>query len=695
MEQGVDLSIPNLGTSILVMAAAGLWRVLFGKGLGKANVATPRPQVVKGSFCFLDVPIDQNSQRRGLDFMKSSKHLLLAALMLAVLSAGAWAQTSDSTPPAPKKKHKAEAVAPAPPAITAADVQSLKDALAAQQQQIQQLNQQLQQAQQNWQQAQSAASDAASKAAAAQAQASQQQQTVGALQSDVAVLKTSTNNTARTLQESLKEVKNVDDMWETPLSIHLKGITITPGGFVAAEFVRRSRELGADVTTPFNSLTMPGASQSELPEFFGSARQTRPTVFVGGRLKNVELSAYVSSDFLSAGVTSTATQTNGYTLRLRQAWGQAKFNNGWKLLGGQMWSLVTENKAGIAPSDDLGKVNDARPTTIDPGYNVGFSFARQYGLRVTKDFGDKVSVAFAIENPQGTLTTHGNVSNFVLGEAGASNTYNTGSNYTANPAPDLIAKIAFDPGFGHYEVFGLADRFTDRVFPCVLYNSTACPVTGLTAASPAAAYNTSKEGGGIGGNARWNFFNKHVVFGLHGFGGSGIGRYGASQLSDLSINGDGTAHLIKSLQGLETLEWHGKKLDIYSYVGAEYAGRTYSTYTSPSTGATEYVGYGSPTFSNAACYGEPLPGSGGFAPTALAFPTCTADTRATIEGTFGFWYTFYSGPKGRFRFGTQYSYVTRQTWSGVTSASGITPVTYGSPEGLDGMVFTSFRYYLP
>ena len=77
--------------------------------------------------------------------------------------------------------------------------------------------------------------------------------------------------------------------------------------------------------------------------------------------------AYISADFLSAGVTSTATQTNSYTLRLRQAWGQAKFANGWRFLGGQMWSLVTEGKAGIAPSDDSGRVNDARPMTIDPG----------------------------------------------------------------------------------------------------------------------------------------------------------------------------------------------------------------------------------------------------------------------------------------------------------------------------------------
>ena len=185
----------------------------------------------------------------------------------------------------------------------------------------------------------------------------------------------------------------------------------------------------------------------------------------------------MSGDFLSAGVTSTATQTNSYTFRLRQAWGQAKFDNGWSFLGGQMWSLVTENKAGIAPSDDLGKTNDARPSTIDPGYNVGFTFARQDGIRLTKDFDHKVALAVAVENAQGTLTTHGNADNFLLGEAGASNTYNTTSNYTFNPSPDIIAKAAFDPDFGHYEVYGLFDRFRDRVFPCGEVTPTCATVS--------------------------------------------------------------------------------------------------------------------------------------------------------------------------------------------------------------------------
>ena len=516
--------------------------------------------------------------------MKATKHLFFAALTLAALSAGAWAQTSDATAPAPKKKHKPVAEAPAPPAVTAAEVQALKDGLAAQQQQIQQLTQQLQQAQQNWQQAQAATADAANKAAAAQTQASQQQQAVVALQGDVADLK-SVNSTASdkavlknavlSLQDSTQTSNQQPEQvfnkqMESAITIRFRGINITPGGYAAAEFVRRSRALGADVATPFNSLTMPGASQSRLPEFYGSGRQSKTTVFVDGRVRNVDLSSYVSADFLSAGVTSTSTSTNSYTLRLRQAWAQAKFDNGWSFLGGQTWSLVTEDAKGIAPDDDMGKTNDVRPKTIDSSYNVGFTYTRQYGIRLTKSFGDKVAVAFALENPQATLTTHGNANNFLLGGSGASNSYNTTTTYSFNPSPDIIAKIAFDPGFGHYEVFGLVDRFTDRVFPCVEFASGSALCTAKGATSATGAYNASKEGGGVGASARW-IFAKHVVFGLKGFGGSGIGRYAPGGLSDASINADGTIHLIKNLQGLGTLEWKSKKFDIYSYGGVEYA----------------------------------------------------------------------------------------------------------------------------
>src|SRR5580700_8242198 len=447
--------------------------------------------------------------------MKSTKTLFLTVLALAVLTTGAWAENPASGEPAAKET----APAPAPPPITAADVQALKDAMAAQQQQIERLTLQLQSLQAGH--SQQPAPEAVDKINATQTQPQQLAEI-----SSPAVQQNTAPSSGLNLQETTPQ--SPSNPLESPvLSIHFKGITITPGGFAEAAFVRRSRALGADLPTPFNSLTMPGASQSQLSEFFGSARQSRATVYVDGRLNNVEFSSYISGDFLSAGDTSSATQTNSYTLRLRQAWGQAKFDNGWSFLGGQMWSLVTENKEGIAPSDDLGKTNDARPMTIDPQYNVGFSFARQYGLRVTKAFGNKVAIAAAIENAQATLTSHGNSNDFLLGEAGAANSYNDAltactissytpaggttpvyyttctpaGTYTFNPSPDIIAKASFDPGFGHYEIFGLYDRFRDRVFPWadfVIGTTGPCPSGGGSGNGPSAsgAYNSSKNGGG-------------------------------------------------------------------------------------------------------------------------------------------------------------------------------------------------------
>lgn len=624
--------------------------------------------------------------------------------VILFLATSLVAQTS--TPPKPKKPRAA-------PAVTAADVQALKDAiasqqaaLAAQQQQIQTLQDELHRKDQVAQQAQTAASDAVAKADAAQAQATQQQQTVGELKTDVADLKINVNNAALSLEETQK---NVTAAIENPMAIHYKGITLTPGGFLVAESVRRDRALAGEAT-PFNSLTMPGASQSAISEFFGSGRQSRISMLATGQLSNVKLSGYYEADFLGVGTSSNNNQTNSYPLRQRQAFAQAAFNNGWTITGGQMWTLLSEDRHGVDPR------SEATPMTIDPNYNVGFTFARQYGVRLAKNFNNKVSLAVSMENSQATISTHSNETNFLIGSAGAGGgLYNgavttcTASNitnpisgavtlvtvctpaasYSFNPSPDIIAKAAFDPGFGHYEVFGVYDRFRDRVFPCggFLVGETCNGVVETSSLLAAGAFNNSKNGGGGGASARWTI-HKHFDFGLHGIYGKGIGRYGAAGLPDGSIRANGEFNLIKNAQGLGTIEWHGPKVDIYLNAGVEYAGRAFD-YDHNLAG---YVGYGSPFAKNSGCYTETPPtANNGFAPGSLG--SCTADTRAVIEGTAGFWYRFYQGPRGRMQFGAQYSYVTRQTWSGVGPlGSGVPGV---SPEGVDGMVFTSLRYYLP
>ena len=174
---------------------------------------------------------------------------------------------------------------------------------------------------------------------------------------------------------------------------------------------------------------MPGASQSQLSEFFGSARQSRPTIYIAGRLNNVELSSYVSAYFLSAGVTSTATQTNSYTLRLRQAWGQAKFDNGWKFLGGQAWSLVTEGKAGIS----LPATTRAASMTLAPLPSIPDTTSASVS-RASLDCASPRTSAIKFPSPSPLKTRKARSPatttpiNFLLGEAGASSSYNTTSN---------------------------------------------------------------------------------------------------------------------------------------------------------------------------------------------------------------------------------------------------------------------------
>ncbi|MGA8150943.1 MAG: hypothetical protein WB952_08340 [Terriglobales bacterium] len=619
-------------------------------------------------------------------------------------AASSLAQTA--TPTATKKKPAKTT------AVTAEEVQELKGALAAQQQQIQQLREEmrkrdaaLQQAEQQMQQAQAAASEAQAKADQAASQASQQQQAVSDLKTDVSDIKQNATNAALSLQETQK---NIQSSLESPAALHYKGITITPVGFLAAETVWRQHATGGDINTPFNSIPFDGSAQSHMSEFFGSGRQSRVGMLAEGKLSNMTMRGYVEADFLSAGVTSNNNQSNSYTLRQRQMWAQAALKNGWTFTGGQMWSLVTETRTGM---DNRSEV---LPMTIDPQYSVGFSWARQYGFRVTKNFNNKLWAGFSVENAQILLGGHGADNNFLVGGQGAGGgLYNGTTNYSYNASPDFIGKLVFEPGFGHYEVFGVIRDFRNRIYP------------GETQIIPSAAdaYNNSAIGGGAGVNARWTLAKKYSV-GIHFLGGKGVGRYGSSSLTDVVARPDGVLTPVTNYQMLGTLEYHGKKLDVYTNYGAEYEDKV--AYINA---AGKGVGYGSPLFNNLGCDTETLPAStsttvvtgvtqdpitgvvttttgtvpapgsvgtplsGGYNPGGLK--NCTGDTRVIMEGTIGFWYRFYKGPKGTLQWGPQYSYFDKNTWAGLGGNPIPTPGIGGTPNATENIFLTSFRYYLP
>ncbi|HMJ21932.1 MAG TPA: putative porin [Terriglobales bacterium] len=131
--------------------------------------------------------------------------LLLASTLLAQTAA--------------KPRAKKAAAKRAQPAVTLQDIQSLKDALAAQQQQIEQLKQEVQQKDQAWQQAQqqlqlaqSTASDAQVKAASAETVANSQKDTVVKLDSDMTDVKTTMTNTAVGTQEEQKRMSALEGL---------------------------------------------------------------------------------------------------------------------------------------------------------------------------------------------------------------------------------------------------------------------------------------------------------------------------------------------------------------------------------------------------------------------------------------------------------------------------------------------------
>jgi hypothetical protein len=594
----------------------------------------------------------------------------------------------------------------------------------------------LQQLQQQMNQVQSTASQAQQKADSATSATAQQQTEVAAVKNEVTDLKTNATSTVLSLQETQK---NINSAIENPLAIHYKGISITPGGFVAAETVSRQRATEADINTPFNSIPYPGNALSNISENAFTARQSRLALLAESKVGSTKLTGYWEADFLGAGVTSNNRQSNSYVLRQRILYAQAAFQSGWTLTGGQQWSLATETRKGITNRQEV------LPQTIDSQYQVGFSWERQYGFRVVKDFGGKFALGLAVEGPQATIggrgfstitttnvgtasvTTTGNA--FVDGPGSGGGLYNFAdtTGYSFNKTPDIIVKAAADPGYGHYELFGVLSTFRNRVYPCGVVGTNAndtappatpttitCAINASTSPSSVGAYNDSRTGGGFGGNLRVPLFTKKLDFALQGAAGDGIGRYGSAQLADITLRPDGTQALIRTAHALGELEYHAnRKLDIYAYFGGEYAWRTaYQGYDSitvtktpaiPATAATtaipatittafklnQYGGYGSPFANNSGCSTENPP-SNQLTPSGGG--TCAGDTRLIMEGTLGFWHKLIQGDKGGLRWGIQYSYFTRSGWSGNNAGASAFGI---SPKAVDNMVWTSFRYYLP
>jgi hypothetical protein len=683
------------------------------------------------------------------------KKFASVTLSLLLLAGTAFADSpKDSPKEADAQPTKSAPAAKAVPAKSnaeiAAEVEELRQALQAQQEQLQLMKEELAKRDRQIEETREAAaaanaraSEANTKAVEAVTASAEMKTTTTALNSTVSNLEASRAAVVKTGSGSEAQDKPAAED-KGPTTIRYKGVNITPGGFIAAETVNRQRAESADINTQFNGIPYGGNATGKLSEMNLTARQSRLTLLVDTKLGDTKVTGYYEADFLGAGTTSNNRQSNSYVFRQRQLWGRVDFANGLAFTGGQMWSLATENRKGIANRGEY------FPMMIDPQYVVGYTWQRAYSARVTKSFGDKFTIAASIEGSQETLggrgfstftsfnagtaatTTAQNFFVFAPGNGGGLYNAFDPTGYSINKTPDFVFKAALDPGWGHYEVFGIVSTFRNRVYPCAVVGTTAnnfptpavptelgCAASPSLSPSVAGAFNDSRTGGGVGFHVHAPVFGKKLDVGATGFYGDGTGRFASAQLADATVRPDGTLSLIHGAHWLGSLEWHvSPKFDIYGYVGGEYAGRTaYSGYqsvkvtitpaipgcgdvgqqpcpgggiqpgypalTSTTISTTGIGGYGSPLANNSGCGTESLP-SGTSAPGAGG--TCSGDTRYIGEGTLGFWHKIYQGEKGRVQWGVQYSYFYRTGWSGAANIS---------PHAVDNMVWTSFRYYLP
>jgi Skp family chaperone for outer membrane proteins len=585
---------------------------------------------------------------------------MVAAAILAASLVGTNAYAGD--PPAPPaKKHAAKK----PPKPTVEEkinalrqefqgqIDGLKSDLAAK-------DAQLKQAQQTATDAQAAAQKAEADATVQQSALTENSAAVSSLQSTVTDMKASNASVVSSFSDDAAAIKKAIG---SPEVLHYKGITLSPAGsFLAAETVWRQGATGGEIHTPFTGVPLNAADAHTLSEFYGSGRQSRLALKAVGKLDNMTLTGYYEMDWLSAGVTSNNNQSNSYTLRQRQLWADAKLTNGWDFSGGQGWSLATETTQGLTRGTEI------LPATIDAQYEAGFVWARQYSFRVSKDFSKKFFAGISVENPEALFPAgSGLPTNLLIGSPGTGGgLYNLNANYSFNLTPDFIAKIAFEPGWGHWELFGIGRSFRDRIYP--------------TTGSP---YNDTVWAGGIGGGFRAPLASKKVTVGLKGLYGEGVGRYGSSGIADITLRPNATISPLHGFSALSTLEFNpNPRLQAYFNYGGDYIGRDYAIV------GTSQVGYGTYTTNMSGCNTEVKAG-GSTSPSTPA--NCGGNNKDVQEFTAGYWYNMYSGPKGRLRYGLQYSWFERDLWSG----QGGTTNAGGVGKGTDNMFWTSLRYYLP
>ena len=467
-------------------------------------------------------------------------------------------------------------------------------------------------------------------------------------------------STGQAVEQVQKQVAATDtQMKKSADKLAYKGVNITLGGFLAAESIYRSAQEGADIASNYSAIPYKNVQTQHMSEFRMSARQSRLSALAQGDVNpNTHLAGYIEMDFLGGAQTANSNESNSFNPRMRNVYLTSDWDKeGLHLLAGQNWSLLTLNSKGITPRTEL------TPPQIDAQYLPGFTWARQAQIRLVKDWDKKYWLGISLENPQTTFYSSPNQSKAPVQQTAynitAGSGFDSANTLSLNHMPDVIVKFAMDPGYGHYEVFGLGRAFYNRYAVNGSYK------------------NHDTYGGGWGFGAILPLIDKTLDWQISGMAGKGIGRYGSAQLSDVTFSPNGNLAPIKENMILTGLTWHANSdVDVYLFGGRESA--TKKDFMSGTTA----LGYGNPAYNNSGCDTA-----------GAAAATCVGNAKDIWQGTAGFWWKFYQGKFGKMQFGAQYSHTEKEAFAGQGFVNGVLTNGAASPKAKEDMFFTSFRYY--
>jgi len=320
------------------------------------------------------------------------------------------------------------------------------------------------------------------------------------------------------------------------------------------------------------------------------------------------------------------------------------------------------NSAGINPLKPL------FPPVIDAAFMPGVNYARTPQIRFVKTFDDKKGAfGLSFESPQavtgglcssGTASSANNPSvstadtcvgfNTQIRLTSSAFTANMNGNLTTDTAPDILAKVAYDPGFGHFELLGVTRFFRDTVINTGKHNYAV--------------------GTGIGAGAFIPVIPKALDFHANVMVGQGIGRYGVVQLPDYAItSATGKLKPLREYTALFGVIGHPTSaLDTYLYAGWEQAFRQDEGLN------TNAYGYGNSGASNANC--NVINGT----------TNCMAQTSSVWQITPGVWYRVYDGAYGKMQIGLQHSWTRRNTFSDNAGRD---------PHSINNMTLFSVRFF--